>query len=62
MTPNGGGLPTGDLLTAIDFWNFWEFKQNLVRQNNTICSGWAWLCVHKGGKLDVCGTQIKIIH
>jgi Fe-Mn family superoxide dismutase len=19
-------------------------------------SGWAWLCVHPGGKLDVCGT------
>jgi superoxide dismutase len=34
VTPNGGGLPTGDLLTAIEsaFGTFEEFKQNLVRQ------------------------------
>jgi superoxide dismutase len=33
-----------------------SLKQNLVRRRTQFGSGWAWLCVHKGGKLDVCGT------
>jgi hypothetical protein len=32
MTPNGGGLPTGDLLTAIESAFEKSLKQNLVRQ------------------------------
>jgi Fe-Mn family superoxide dismutase len=59
MTPNGGGLPTGDLLTAIEsaFGTFEEFKAKFSKAGATqFGSGWAWLCVHKGGKLDVCGT------
>jgi Fe-Mn family superoxide dismutase len=59
MTPNGGGLPTGDLLAAIEaaFGTFEEFKAKFSKAGATqFGSGWAWLCVHKGGKLDVCGT------
>jgi Fe-Mn family superoxide dismutase len=59
MTPNGGGLPTGDLLVAIEaaFGTFEEFKAKFSKAGVTqFGSGWAWLCVHKGGKLDVCGT------
>ncbi|PWA04271.1 superoxide dismutase [Flavobacterium psychrotolerans] len=59
MTPNGGGLPTGDLLAAIEsaFDSFEEFKARFSKAGITqFGSGWAWLCVHKGGKLDICGT------
>ncbi len=59
MSPNGGGLPTGDLLAAIEsaFGTFEEFKAKFSKAGITqFGSGWAWLCVHKGGKLDVCGT------
>ena len=59
MTPNGGGLPTGDLLAAIEvaFGTFEEFKAKFSKAGVTqFGSGWTWLCVHKGGKLDVCGT------
>ncbi|TDE46829.1 superoxide dismutase [Flavobacterium rhamnosiphilum] len=59
MTPNGGGLPTGDLLVAIEaaFGTFEEFKASFSKAGATqFGSGWAWLCVHKGGKVDVCGT------
>ena len=59
MTPNGGGLPTGDLLAAIEasFGTFEEFKASFSKAGATqFGSGWAWLCVHKGGKVDVCGT------
>ena len=59
MSPDGGGLPTGDLATAIDasFGNFEEFKGKFAKAGATqFGSGWAWLCVQKGGKLDVCGT------
>jgi len=58
MSPNGGGLPTGDLLTAIekDFGSFDDFKAAFAKAGATkFGSGWAWLCV-KEGKLEVCGT------
>ncbi|MEC4048027.1 superoxide dismutase [Flavobacterium sp. SUN046] len=58
MSPNGGGLPTGDLLTAIekDFGSFEDFKVAFAKAGATqFGSGWAWLCV-KEGKLEVCGT------
>jgi superoxide dismutase, Fe-Mn family len=58
MSPNGGGLPTGDLAAAIDadFGSFDEFKAQFAKAGATqFGSGWAWLCV-KNGKLDVCGT------
>ena len=59
MSPNGGGLPSGDLMNAIesDFGSFDEFKARFSQAGATqFGSGWAWLCVHKGGKLDICGT------
>jgi Fe-Mn family superoxide dismutase len=59
MSPNGGGLPTGDLLAAIEssFGSFDEFKAKFSKAGATqFGSGWAWLCVQKDGKLEVCGT------
>ena len=59
MSPNGGGLPSGELLAAIEssFGSFDEFKAKFSKAGATqFGSGWAWLCVEKGGKLDVCGT------
>ena len=58
MSPNGGGLPTGELATAIDaaFGTFADFKAAFAKAGATqFGSGWAWLCV-KDGKLEVCGT------
>ena len=59
MSPDGGGLPTGELLEAIerDFKSFDEFKARFAKAGATqFGSGWAWLCVKENGELDVCGT------
>ena len=59
ISPNGGGMPSGDLMNALenDFGSFDEFKARFSKAGATqFGSGWAWLCVHKGGKLDICGT------
>mgnify|MGYP002628987915 CR=1 FL=1 len=59
MSPNGGGAPTGDLATAINdaFGSFEAFKDAFSKAAATqFGSGWAWLCVHKGGKVEVCST------
>ena len=59
MSPNGGGEPTGEVATAISnaFGSFEEFKNAFSKAAATqFGSGWAWLCVKKGGELDVCGT------
>jgi len=59
MSPNGGGEPTGDLADAINdaFGSFEAFKTAFSNTAATqFGSGWAWLCVHSGGKVDVCGT------
>tara|TARA_R110002051_G_scaffold270525_1_gene330960 strand:- start:7079 stop:7687 length:609 start_codon:yes stop_codon:yes gene_type:complete len=59
MSPNGGGKPSGDLATAIDaaFGSFDAFKEAFSKAAGTrFGSGWAWLCVHKGGKVEVCST------
>lgn len=58
MSPNGGGLPTGDLAKAIetDLGGFEKFKTDFAAAGATrFGSGWAWLCV-KDGKLCVCST------
>lgn len=58
MSPNGGGLPTGELAEAIDaaFGSFDAFKEAFAKAGATqFGSGWAWLCV-KDGKLEVCAT------
>ena len=59
MSPNGGGAPTGDLAAAINdsFGSFEAFKDAFSKSAATrFGSGWAWLCVHPGGKLEVCST------
>ena len=59
MSPNGGGEPNGELASAIksSFGSFEEFKALFSKAAGTrFGSGWAWLCVHKGGKLEVCST------
>ena len=59
MSPNGGGTPSGELADAIDstFGSFDGFKEAFSNVATTrFGSGWAWLCVHKGGKLEICST------
>lgn len=59
MSPNGGGMPSGDLADAINasFGSFDAFKEKFNAAAATrFGSGWAWLCVHPGGKLDICST------
>ena len=59
MSPNGGGQPSGDLADAINnaYGSFDAFKEKFSTAAKTqFGSGWAWLCVHKGGVVEVCAT------
>ena len=59
MSPDGGGQPAGDLASAINdaFGSFDAFREVFSNAAKTqFGSGWAWLCVHDGGKVDVCST------
>lgn len=59
MSPNGGGVPTGDLAAAIDkaFGNFEEFKKQFATAAATrFGSGWAWLSVKEDKSLCVCSS------
>ena len=59
MSPNGGGEPTGDLAKAINegFGSLEKFKDAFSNASKTrFGSGWAWLCVHTGGKVEVCSS------
>lgn len=59
MSPNGGGEPTGAVASAINdaFGSFDAFKDAFSKAAATrFGSGWAWLCVHKGGKVEVCSS------
>lgn len=59
MSADGGGTPSGELASAIDaaFGSFDAFKDAFSKAAGTrFGSGWAWLCVHKGGKVEVCST------
>ena len=59
MSPSGGGTPNGALAAAIDdaFGSFEKFKEAFSNAGATqFGSGWAWLCVSNGGKLEVCST------
>ncbi len=56
LSPKGGGEPTGSLADAIKsaFGGFAGFKEKFTGAATTrFGSGWAWLCVDKGGKLIV---------
>ena len=59
MSPNGGGEPSGELADAINsaYGSFDEFKAVFANAAATrFGSGWAWLCVHAGGRVEVCST------
>ena len=59
MSPNGGGQPTGEIANVINdsFGSFEAFKDLFSAAAKTrFGSGWAWLCVLEGGKLEVCST------
>lgn len=59
MSPDGGGKPSGDLAAAIDkaFGSFDSFKEEFSKAGATqFGSGWAWLCVQEGGKVEVCSS------
>ncbi len=59
MSPNGGGTPSGALGDAINasFGSFDAFKDKFsAAAASRFGSGWAWLCVHSGGNLEICST------
>jgi Fe-Mn family superoxide dismutase len=59
MSPTGGGQPSGDLAEAIKtaFGSFDGFKEKFsAAAAGRFGSGWAWLCVHPGGKVEICST------
>ena len=59
MGPNCGGSPTGKIADAINksFGSFEEFKSKFSSAAATrFGSGWAWLCAHPNGELEICST------
>lgn len=59
MNPNDKGELSGELEEAINeaFGSFDHFKTAFSKAAATqFGSGWAWLCVHEGGKVEVCST------
>jgi len=59
MGPNAGGNPSGELANAINdaYGSFDGFKDKFSNAaGSQFGSGWAWLCVHKGGKVEICST------
>ncbi len=59
MSPDGGGEPTGAVADAINeaYGSYDSFKEKFAAAAGTrFGSGWAWLCVHEGGKVEVCSS------
>ena len=59
MNPEGKGRLSGELKDAIEaqYGSVDAFKDAFSKAAATqFGSGWAWLCVHKGGKVEVCST------
>ena len=59
MSPVDKGELSGELKDAImdAYGSFENFKNAFSKAAATqFGSGWAWLCVHKGGKVEVCST------
>ena len=59
MNPEGKEALSGELKDAIlaAYGSFEDFKTAFSKAAATqFGSGWAWLCVHKGGKVEVCST------
>ncbi|MCF1190429.1 superoxide dismutase [Mangrovimonas sp. AS39] len=59
MNPEDKGRLSGELKDAIEaeFGSFEVFKDAFSKAAaGQFGSGWAWLCVHEGGKVEVCST------
>ncbi|MFT6755166.1 MAG: Fe-Mn family superoxide dismutase [Urechidicola sp.] len=59
MNPEDKGYLSGELKDAIEtaYGSVDAFKDAFAKAAGTrFGSGWAWLCVHKGGKIEVCST------
>ena len=59
MSPQGKKELSGELNESIlqAFGSFENFKSAFSKAAATqFGSGWAWLCVHKGGRVEVCST------
>ncbi len=59
MGPNSGGNPAGEIGESINsnFGSFENFKDEFSKAAATrFGSGWAWLCAHTDGKLEICST------
>jgi Fe-Mn family superoxide dismutase len=59
MSADGGGEPEGELAGAINssFGSFSDFKDQFSKAAaGRFGSGWAWLCVDRGGKLTITST------
>ena len=59
MNPNDRGYLSGELKDAIEaeFGSKEAFMDAFSKAAATqFGSGWAWLCVHKGGKVEVCSS------
>ena len=59
INPEGKGRLSGELKDAImdKYKSFDGFKDEFSKAASTqFGSGWAWLCVHKGGEIEICST------
>ena len=59
MHPENKGRLSGELKDAMEaaFGSFDAFKDKFsAAAANQFGSGWAWLCVHEGGKVEVCSS------
>lgn len=59
MSPDGGGMPEGELASAIDqaFGSFEDFKDQFSSTAaGQFGSGWGWLAIDSGGALKVLST------
>ena len=59
IAPEGRGRLSGELADAINeaFGSYDGFKEQFAKAAGTrFGSGWAWLCVHEGGKVEICST------
>ena len=59
MSPSGGGSPSGELANAIEksFGSLDEFKSKFSSvAGKRFGSGWAWLCAHSNGDLEICSS------
>jgi Fe-Mn family superoxide dismutase len=59
ISPNSGGEPKSEISDSINssFGSFENFKNEFSKAAATrFGSGWAWLCAHENGTLEICST------